>query len=41
MGADGTPTKKIDQVAEEIVVDYFTSHPFCRRLISEELGTPR
>ena len=38
MGADGTPTKKIDQVAEEIIVDYFTSHPFCRRLISEELG---
>ncbi len=38
MGADGTPTKKIDQVAEDIVVDYFTHHPFCRRLISEELG---
>ncbi|MDD3071252.1 bifunctional fructose-bisphosphatase/inositol-phosphate phosphatase [Methanoculleus horonobensis] len=38
MGADGTPTKKIDQVAEDIIVDYFTSHPFCRRLISEELG---
>ena len=38
MGADGTPTKKIDQVAEEIIVDYFTCHPFCRRLISEELG---
>ncbi|MDK2915941.1 MAG: monophosphatase [Euryarchaeota archaeon] len=39
MGADGTPTKKIDQVAEDIIVDYFTSHPFCRRLISEELGS--
>jgi myo-inositol-1(or 4)-monophosphatase len=38
MGADGTPTKKIDLVAEEIIVDYFTRHPFCRRLISEELG---
>ena len=38
MGADGTPTKKIDQVAEDIVVDYFTHHPFGRRLISEELG---
>ncbi|MDD4568483.1 MAG: bifunctional fructose-bisphosphatase/inositol-phosphate phosphatase [Methanoculleus chikugoensis] len=38
MGADGTPTKKIDQVAEDIIVDYFTCHPFCRRLISEELG---
>jgi len=38
MGADGTPTKKIDQVAEDIIVDYFAHHPFCRRLISEELG---
>ncbi len=38
MGADGTPTKKIDQVAEDIIVDYFRDHPFCRRLISEELG---
>lgn len=38
MGADGTPTKKIDQVAEDIILDYFTWHPFCRRLISEELG---
>ena len=38
MGADGSPTKKIDQVAEDIVVDYFTCHPFCRRLVSEELG---
>ncbi|WP_292521244.1 bifunctional fructose-bisphosphatase/inositol-phosphate phosphatase [Methanoculleus sp.] len=41
MGADGTPTKKIDQVAEDIVVDYFTCHPFCRHLISEELGCAR
>jgi myo-inositol-1(or 4)-monophosphatase len=39
MGADGTPTKKIDQVAEDAVVDYFTRHPFCRRLVSEELGS--
>ncbi|MEG3055548.1 MAG: inositol monophosphatase family protein [Methanoculleus sp.] len=38
MGADGTPTKKIDQIAEDIVVDYFTHRPFCQRLISEELG---
>ena len=35
MGADGTPTKKIDQIAEDIVVDYFTRRPFCQRLISE------
>jgi len=38
MGADGTPTKKIDQVAEDIVVDYLADHPLCQRLISEELG---
>ncbi|MDN7012918.1 bifunctional fructose-bisphosphatase/inositol-phosphate phosphatase [Methanoculleus sp. FWC-SCC3] len=38
MGADGTPTKKIDQIAEDIIVDYFMCHPFCRHLISEELG---
>jgi len=38
MGADGTPTKKIDQIAEDIVVDYLADHPLCQRLISEELG---
>jgi myo-inositol-1(or 4)-monophosphatase len=38
MGADGTPTKLIDLVAEDIVVDYFRRHSLCRCLISEELG---
>ena len=38
MGADGTPTKLIDLVAEDIVVDYFRCHSLCRCLISEELG---
>jgi len=38
MGADGTPTKKIDQVAEDCIVEYLTTHPLCRTLISEELG---
>ncbi|KLK87167.1 fructose-1,6-bisphosphatase [Methanoculleus sediminis] len=38
MGADGTPTKKIDQVAEDIIVDHFAERSLCRRLISEELG---
>ena len=38
MGADGTPTKLIDQVAEDIIVDYFRGHLCCRHLISEELG---
>jgi myo-inositol-1(or 4)-monophosphatase len=38
MGADGTPTKLIDQVAEDCVVRYLEDHPLCRILISEELG---
>jgi myo-inositol-1(or 4)-monophosphatase len=38
MGADGTPTKLIDQVAEDCIVDYLSEHPLCRTLISEELG---
>lgn len=38
IGADGTPTKRIDQIAEDIVVDYFTDSRFCRHLVSEELG---
>ncbi|WP_332449507.1 bifunctional fructose-bisphosphatase/inositol-phosphate phosphatase [Methanoculleus sp.] len=38
MGADGTPTKLIDQVAEDIIVDYFQCHACCRQVISEELG---
>jgi len=38
MGAAGTPTKLIDLVAEDIVVDYFRRHSLCRCLISEELG---
>ena len=38
MGADGTPTKLIDQVAEDCVVDFLSENPLCRTLISEELG---
>ena len=38
MGADGTPTKLIDQVAEDCVVRYLEENPLCRTLISEELG---
>ena len=38
MGADGTPTKWIDQLAEDSVVSYLTDNPLCRTLISEELG---
>jgi len=38
MGADGTPTRKIDQVAEDCILAYLKEHPLCRTLISEELG---
>ncbi len=38
MGADLTPTKKIDQVAEDAVVRYLEKNALCRTLISEEAG---
>ena len=38
MGADLTPTKKIDQVAEDLVLAYLQEHPLCSLLISEEAG---
>jgi myo-inositol-1(or 4)-monophosphatase len=38
MGADLTPTKKIDQVAEDAVVEYLREHALCSLLISEEAG---
>ena len=38
MGADLTPTKKIDQVAEDCVLDYLNDYPLCSLLISEEAG---
>jgi myo-inositol-1(or 4)-monophosphatase len=38
MGADGTPTERIDQAAEECVIAALKDNPFCRRLISEEAG---
>lgn len=38
-GADGTPTKRIDQVAEDQVVGFLEDNPLCSRLISEELGS--
>ena len=38
MGADMTPTKRIDQVAEDCIVDFLEAHPLCSILISEELG---
>ena len=38
MGADLTPTKLIDQVAEDCIIDYLREHPLCSHLISEEAG---
>ncbi|WOF16195.1 bifunctional fructose-bisphosphatase/inositol-phosphate phosphatase [Methanoplanus sp. FWC-SCC4] len=38
MGADGTPTKKIDKLAEDIVINYLLETAFCKTLISEEAG---
>ena len=38
MGADLTPTKLIDQVAEDCVLRFLQDHPLCRTLISEEAG---
>ena len=38
MGADLTPTKRIDQVAEDLVLAYLREHPLCSLLISEEAG---
>ncbi|MDN7023374.1 bifunctional fructose-bisphosphatase/inositol-phosphate phosphatase [Methanoculleus sp. FWC-SCC1] len=38
MGADGTPTKRIDQVAEDAVIAYLREDPLCRTLVSEEAG---
>ena len=38
MGADLTPTKKIDQVAEDCVLHFLQENPLCRLLISEEAG---
>jgi len=38
LGADLTPTKKIDQVAEDCVISYLQEHPLCSLLVSEEAG---
>ncbi|MFZ0006296.1 bifunctional fructose-bisphosphatase/inositol-phosphate phosphatase [Methanoregula sp.] len=38
MGADHTPTEKIDQIAEEYVINYIREHELCSVLVSEEAG---
>lgn len=38
MGADRTPTKEIDRVAEDCILAFLQEHPLCKTLISEEAG---
>jgi myo-inositol-1(or 4)-monophosphatase len=38
IGADLTPTKRIDQAAEDCVVEFLNDNPICSLLVSEELG---
>jgi myo-inositol-1(or 4)-monophosphatase len=38
MGADGTPTREIDQAAEDFIVEYIRGHALARTLVSEECG---
>ena len=38
MGADLTPTKLIDQVAEDCIISYLRDDPLCSLLVSEEAG---
>lgn len=37
-GADGTPTKLIDKIAEDIAIDYIRENALCNKIISEEAG---
>ena len=37
-GAAGTPTRRIDQAAEDFIVEYIAGHALCRTLVSEECG---
>lgn len=38
MGADRTPTKLIDRIAEDCILEYLSTNPLCHTLISEEAG---
>ncbi|PWR74085.1 fructose-1,6-bisphosphatase [Methanospirillum lacunae] len=38
IGADGTPTKYIDKVAEDIIISTLREYGLCKTLISEEIG---
>jgi len=38
MGADNTPTERLDKIAEDIVLAAFREHKVCKYLLSEEAG---
>ena len=38
MGADNTPTERLDKIAEDIVLEIFREHKVCKYLLSEEAG---
>lgn len=38
MGADNTPTERLDKIAEDIVITAFREHAVCARMLSEEAG---
>lgn len=38
MGADNTPTKRIDKVAEDCIIGYLKKFNLCQILVSEEAG---
>lgn len=38
MGADNTPTERLDKIAEDIVISAFRENKVCARLLSEEAG---
>lgn len=38
IGADGTPTLRIDQLVEDRIIEYLETHAVCKTLISEEIG---
>ena len=38
IGADNTPTERIDRVAEDLVLSVFRERKICRSLLSEEAG---
>ena len=41
MGADNTPTERLDKIAEDIILAVFRSRKVCRALLTEEAGMLR